>query len=105
MVYTRVTAERARNDRFTLEVNLTDPADGLDMGGKGKRGLILGLSLDTFPGMGKLRGKQVLGEIYLDMLSLIYILAIEKEMSSVQVQNGVWGRVRVGNINVDVISI
>lgn len=61
--------------------------------------------LILFPGMGKLRGKQVLGEIDLDMLSLIYILAIEKEMSSVQVQNGVWGRVRVGNINVDVISI
>lgn len=55
--------------------------------------------------MGKLRGKQVIGEIYLDMLSLIYILAIEKEMSSVQVQNGVWGRVRVGNINIDAISI
>lgn len=53
MVYTRVRAERARNDRFTLEVNWTDPADGLDMGGKGKRGLILGLSFDTFSWYGE----------------------------------------------------
>lgn len=63
------------------------------------------MNIDTF--MGKLRGKQVKGEIYFGYVKFnmhIRYLKGEGVRRSMEV-SGVWENVRVGNINVSVISI